>query len=83
MAFSAFLNSILATCATQGVNSAACPYDAISIDLELAGLNNGYEQLFILTTEQLEQFPVPNPGSLMLLGASLALTGVSAWRRRR
>jgi hypothetical protein len=81
--FSTVLNGILAACAQFGVNTAQCPYDSLSIRLDLADLNNGFEQLFILTGDQLTQIPpVPVPGSLILIGAGLMGLGASAWRRR-
>jgi hypothetical protein len=42
-------------------------------------LNNGYEQLFLGTTAQVTDIPVPAPGTLALLGGVLALLGL---RRR-
>ena len=84
VAFSTVLNGILATCAQFGANTAQCPYDSLSIRLDLADLNNGFEQLFILTGDQLTQIPpVPVPGSLILIGAGLMGLGASAWRRRQ
>lgn len=81
---SAVLNAILASCAQFGANTAQCPYDSLSIRLDLADLNNGFEQLFILTGDQLTQIPpVPVPGSLILIGAGLMGLGASAWRRRQ
>jgi len=84
-AFSDLLNSLLATCAADpnAGSSVGCPWDSISIRLELTDLNNGYEQLFILTADQVTQQPVPVPGTLILLGAGLMGLGASAWRRRQ
>ena len=79
-AFSDVLNALLATCASDP-NSVACPWDSLSIRLDLTDLNNGYEQLFILTAEQVSQ--IPEPGTLILLGAGLVGLGASAWRRRQ
>ena len=74
-AFSPALNDVLAQCAV------ACVWDTISIRLDLTDLSNGFEQLFILTTEQITQ--IPEPGSLILLGVGLMGLGASAWRRRQ
>ena len=79
--FSDVLNALLAACATFGVNSAQCPWDSISIRFDLADINNGFEQLFILTTEQVRL--IPAPGTFILLGAGLVGLGASAWRRRQ
>ena len=74
-AFSPALDAALASCVV------ACVWDNLSIRLELTGLNNGYEQLFILTQEQVTQ--IPEPGTLILLGVGLVGLGASAWRRRQ
>jgi hypothetical protein len=81
--FSFILNGLLATCAAEGVNTANCPWDSLSIRFDLTDINNGFEQLFILTGDQLTQIPVPVPGSLILLGAGLVGLGASTWRRRQ
>jgi PEP-CTERM motif len=84
VAFSDALNAALALCAQFGVNSVQCPWDSLSIRLDLDDLNNGFEQLFILTGEQLTTVtPIPEPGTLILLGAGLVGLGASAWRRRQ
>ena len=79
--FSDVLNSLLATCATFGANSAQCPWDSLSIRLDLTDINNGFEQLFILTGEQVRL--IPAPGTFILLGAGLVGLGAAAWRRRQ
>jgi hypothetical protein len=79
--FSDVLNALLATCATEGINTTNCPWDSLSIRLDLTDVNNGFEQLFILTAPQIVLIPVP--GTLMLLGAGLVGLGIPVWRRRQ
>jgi hypothetical protein len=74
-AWSPALDALLLQCATSG-----CVWDNISIRLDLTGLTNGFEQVFILTQEQITQ--IPEPGTLILLGVGLMGLGASAWRRR-
>jgi hypothetical protein len=79
--FSDLLNALLAVCVAEGVNTTNCPWDSISIRLDLTDINNGFEQLFILTGAQVTQIPVP--GTLILLGAGIVGLGASTWRRRQ
>jgi hypothetical protein len=48
--------------------------------MDLDGLSNGFEQLSLLTADPVT---VLEPGSLMLVDASLIRLGVLAWRRSR
>lgn len=45
-------------------------YDTMQIDLRFAGLNNGYEQLFILRGEDVVNV-IPEPTTMLLLGTGL------------
>jgi len=55
-------------------------YDVMSVDLRMAALDNGYEQLLIYSSNAIPQ-QVPEPLTLTIFGAGLA--GVALWRRRR
>ena len=57
-------------------------YDLISIDLRMTGLNNGYEQVFILPGTVTAP-PVPEPGTLVLFGAGLLGLGIYTKRRMK
>lgn len=57
-------------------------YDAISIDLRMFGLNNGYEQLFIATSAYTPP-PIPEPSTFALLGAGLLGLGYIRLRKSR
>ena len=74
------LNSALALCQANGIGEPGCPWDSLSKRADLDGLSNEFEDLFLLTADQVT---VPRPGSLMLVGAGLIGLGVLAWRRRR
>jgi hypothetical protein len=77
--FSPELNAKLALCRQHGVNTTQCPWDVLQIRLDLDGLTNGYEQLFVAAEDQI---PVPQPAPLLLLGSGLAALALTAWRRR-
>lgn len=53
-------------------------YDVLSIDLRLNGINNGYEQLFVVPSDYT---PVPEPGTMMLLG--MGMLGLAVYGKRR
>ncbi|MBI2526679.1 MAG: hypothetical protein HYV93_11915 [Candidatus Rokubacteria bacterium] len=75
------LNAALAACQTNGIGGTGCPWDSLSIRLDLDGLSNGYEQLFILTEDAVTV--VPEPTSLLLWGTTAVGAAVGAWHRRR
>lgn len=53
-------------------------YDVLSIDLRLKDIDNGYEQLFIVPGDYT---PVPEPGTMMLLG--MGMLGLAVYGKRR
>jgi hypothetical protein len=55
-------------------------YDIMSVDLRMAAVDNGFEQLFILPTQGIT-IQTPEPLTISLLGAGLA--GAVALRRRK
>jgi len=54
------------------------PYDVLSIDLRLNEIDNGYEQLFVVPGDYT---PVPEPGTMMLLG--MGMLGLAVYGKRR
>lgn len=70
------LNDFLASCFA---NLAACGYEMLRVDFRLRELTNGFEQLIIA---QGTVPRVPEPASLVLLGAGIASVSVLVLRRR-
>lgn len=56
-------------------------YDIMRVDMRLRALNNGAEQLFILT--QNPEYVIPEPSTFVLLGAGLLGLGYCARRRSK
>jgi hypothetical protein len=56
-------------------------WDVMTVDLRMAHVDNGYEQLFILPTSRTVN--VPEPGTVALLGLGLLGLGLSQRRARR
>jgi hypothetical protein len=56
-------------------------YDVMSVDLRMAAEDNGFEQLFIAATTIPNT--IPEPASIALLGAGLALLGFGRKRRKK
>jgi hypothetical protein len=70
----------------SGLVTGAIPntYTTMTVDVELSGLDNGYEQLFILPTQVAPGAVTPEPASLVVWGVlGAVMIGVPIWRRRR
>jgi hypothetical protein len=68
---------------SDGLNSAlnSGAYDILSVDLRMAALDNGFEQLFIQAGPA--KATVPEPTTLSIFGGMLALLAFGTMRRRR
>jgi hypothetical protein len=59
-------------------------YTTMTVDVELSGLDNGYEQLFILPTQVAPGAVTPEPASMAIWGLLGAIAvGAPIWRRWR
>lgn len=63
------------------LNDMGTLYDVLRLDFRMGELSNGFEQLFLTTIER--GVPVPEPGTLGMLGLGLAGLGIGLRRRRR
>jgi hypothetical protein len=63
------------------LNDMGTLYDVLRLDFRMGELSDGFEQLFLTTIER--GVPVPEPGTLGMLGLGLAGLGIGLRRRRR
>ena len=69
-------------CVLPGPGGGAC-YTTMSVDLRMAGENNGFEQLFILPGMFSGTTQVPEPATISLVGGGLLLLGLTLRRRQK